>query len=67
MTQVIPTPREVIGQQLLAALDDKSKVAILATEEDLEMLVQAMQRFAENDKESRMLEDLRRLQDEAFR
>lgn len=35
-------PRQVIENQLLSALDDKSKVAILATKEDLEILIAAL-------------------------
>lgn len=39
---VEPTSRQVIEGKLLAALDDKSKVAILATEADLNMLIDAL-------------------------
>ncbi len=39
--EIVPTDRQVICQQLLAALDDTSKVAILATKEDLDILIQA--------------------------
>ena len=35
-------PRQVIENQLLVVLDDKSKVAIVASEEDLEHLVNAL-------------------------
>ena len=41
---VVPTPREVISDQLLVALDDKSKVAILASESDLDLLEMALDR-----------------------
>ena len=34
--------RQVIENQLLTALDDKSRVAILATEDDLRMLINAL-------------------------
>ena len=36
------TNRQVIENQLLASLDDKSKVAILASEEDLDTLIAAL-------------------------
>jgi hypothetical protein len=40
--KLIPTNREVIENQLLAALDDKTKVAILANEEDLSVMMLAL-------------------------
>ena len=43
-TKVKGVPRQVIDDQLLVALDDKSKVAIVASEADLQMLVLAMRR-----------------------
>lgn len=36
------TGRQVIERKLLAALDDESKVAILATQQDLEDLIAAL-------------------------
>lgn len=39
---VIKTSRRVIENQLLESLSDKSKVAILATEEDLDTLIAAL-------------------------
>ena len=37
--KIVATRRELIGTQLLAALDDKSKVAILLNESDLDFLI----------------------------
>ena len=57
--------RQVIENQLLAALDDKSKVAILATEEDLKLLITALRpMWASAARE--MCDDLCQLKDAAF-
>lgn len=37
--KVVPTSREVIEGRLLAALDDNTKVAILASVEDLDLFI----------------------------
>ena len=37
--KIVPTPRQVIGDQLLTALDDKSKVALIFDEKDLDLLL----------------------------
>lgn len=37
--EIVPAKREVIEGQLLAALDDKTKVAVLLTESDLDFLI----------------------------
>lgn len=39
---VVPTSRQVIEGKLLAALDDKTKVAILCDKEDLECMIAAL-------------------------
>jgi hypothetical protein len=38
-------PREVIKHRLLAALDDKDKVALITSEADLEMLIAALGQY----------------------
>ena len=63
--QVIQSSRDVIGRKLLSALDDNGQVAILATEEDLVMLISALYVYPE----PRALEwarDLTRLRQESF-
>ena len=57
--------RQVIENQLLAALDDKSKVAILATEDDLVMLINALG-FVTGDKAWEFRADLQQLKSAAF-
>ena len=57
--------RQVIENQLLAALDDKSKVAILATEEDLTMLIICLG-FSTGVKAKEMRADLQQLKAAAF-
>lgn len=66
-------PREVISEQLLAALDTKLKVAILASEADLNLLIDALDTLpggrlvgAVNPERDRMLQDLRTLRQSAF-
>lgn len=62
---VIPATRTVLERKLLTALKDDSKVAILATKEDLDLLIlvlgnsiqKAAQEFAA---------DLKKLRDAAF-
>ena len=63
-------PRQVIERKLLTALDDKSKVAILATQEDLEDMIFALENYNWNeDRKTRcqkMADGLRQLLREAF-
>ena len=40
---VVPSSRVVIENQLLAAMDDKTKVAILATKDDLDFLLSVLE------------------------
>jgi len=57
--------REVIENKLLAALDDESKVAILATEIDLILFIKAMAFFDTPDSRE-MAKDLLQLKRAAF-
>lgn len=57
--------RSVIENQLLVALDDKTKVAILANEEDIDILIEALA-MQTNKKSREMLADLKQLKQEAF-
>lgn len=65
-------PREIIGEQLLMALDDKSKVALVFSKEDLDELIDALHRAKFHTKagvtkrQATMLEDLHDLRDAAF-
>lgn len=68
------TPREVIENKLLAALDDESKVGIIASREDLGLLRRALcfginetPSRSEQDEFRRMLFDLEQLGKSAFR
>ncbi|MDA8106194.1 MAG: hypothetical protein M0Z71_12555 [Nitrospiraceae bacterium] len=63
--------RQVIENQLLTALDDKSKVAILASEEDLDTLIAALllsenNRMAMSSKFKELRADLQQLKSAAF-
>jgi len=63
--------REVIEKKLLAALDDGAKVAIVASEEDLRLLIAALEdyicrRSSCGDAARAMVADLRTLKREAF-
>ena len=59
--------REVIEGKLLAALDDSSKVAILCSEDDLELLIYVLEKLPLPSMPVRqMAKDLRRLRAEAF-
>lgn len=69
--KIVPSNREVIDNQLLTALDDKSKVAILASEEDLDVLITALKRYPVSlcTKETQvlaLLNGLEQLRDAAF-
>lgn len=63
--------REVIDGQLLVALDDKSKVAIVASEETLDFLIEGLSVLVPWSKERAdkcriLVEDLKKLKREAF-
>lgn len=63
--------RQVIENKLLTALDDKSKVAILATEDDLRMLINALKTHSMcypgwSKKNSEYVADLEQLKAAAF-
>lgn len=64
-------PKQIIENQLLVALDDKSKVAILASKEDLDILICALflaesNRMAMPLKYKEMRLDLEKLKKAAF-
>ena len=58
--------RQVIENQLLTALDDKSKVAVLATDDDLKLLIAALRPMWSNSAAREMCDDLCQLKDAAF-
>ena len=59
--------RQVIANQLLAALDDKGKVAIVASAEDLELLISVLRYYPVRTAQvKRMQTDLQMLRDAAF-
>jgi hypothetical protein len=64
---ITPVPREVIEDQLLVALDDKSKVALVASEADLNLLIFALE-CSKIDREDAvtMRQDLIKLRTSAF-
>ena len=66
--KTVHVPREVIDSKLLAALDDKSKVAILADREDLGRLISALTFTPDSwGMEFKILrDDLRQLDEAAF-
>lgn len=64
--QVIGTNRAVIQNRLLAALDDKEKVAILATKEDLELLMAAFRMLPQTNATDEILRALQQLHRQAF-
>lgn len=51
--------REVIEQNLLAALDNKEKVAILCTKDDLDMLIDALKDYEAMCKDDGELQEAR--------
>lgn len=63
-------PRQVIENQLLVALDDKSKTAIVASKDDLELLIYALLCVCEDSTEwsraDQMRIDIEQLRDSAF-
>lgn len=58
--------KEVISNQLLAALDDKSNVALILSEDDLTILIYALQRLPRHRKAQLMLADIQQLRQAAF-
>lgn len=69
--EIVPTKREVIENRLLTALDDKTKVAILLTEEDLDSLIAYLflantNRMVMQSKCSDWIKDLNELKNSAF-
>lgn len=69
--KIVHTSHQVIEKQLLVALSDKTKVALLFTEADIESLIQAL-RYAEQTRLSgvpqwkEMREGLQELRNAAF-
>ncbi len=59
-------PQEVIKDQLLMALDDKSKVAVVLDATDLQFLISAVSRYVNNKQASRLEDGFRQLQAAAF-
>ena len=60
-------PRQVIERQLLAALDDKSKAAIVVSKDDLDLLIYGVALIPDGGAEQRsMLADLEQLRKECF-
>ena len=76
MSDIEYVKREVIDNQLLIALDDKSKVAVVLSEEDLNLLISAatlqmLQRPAPGEHHMKkrlgeLLYDMTKLKSEAF-
>ena len=67
--KVIQSSRTVIANKLLAALDDDDKVAILATEIDLNILIEALNDLwikKGRDKAHTLAQDLAQLRRAAF-
>lgn len=67
----VPMKREVIGDQLLTALNDKSKVTILANKEDLQLLMMGLNNLTLidsklNKKRVQYAKDLKQLFDASF-
>lgn len=68
--EVIQSTRTVIANKLLAALDNDDKVAILATEADLNTLIEALNEMAlrtsSRPRFHNLARDLAQLKQEAF-
>ena len=69
--KVEPVKREVNEHYLLAALDDKSKVAIVASEDDCRIFLYALERgtcwsVEDNRTRNELADGLKRLMTEAF-
>lgn len=64
--RIKPEKREVIQDQLLTELNDKDKVAILATKKDLDLFIEAMKCLSSPESD-RFLQDLQHLRAVAFK
>ena len=62
---IVPSSREVIERKLLTALEDGGQVAILATENDLTLLINALDQFG-TVKGKQWASDLKQLRHESF-
>lgn len=66
-TKVEPKPRSVLEQRFLAVLDSKASVGIIADEEDLRLMIEALERMGPfNSKARDMADDYRLLLHSAF-
>ena len=63
--RVIRSARTVMERKLLTALDGNSKVAILATKEDLDLMISALGDSIQKDAQQ-YATDLKKLRDAAF-
>ena len=67
MTDTVITSREVIENKILTALVDADKVAIVASEDDLQIVIRALTLLAVTDSRANsLLNGARQLQQEAF-
>lgn len=66
MSKVEYTPKEVIENKLLAALNEAGNVAIIATLEDLDLLIFALSLDFESPHRDGFLADLKKLRAGAF-
>lgn len=66
MAEINRVDRQVIENELLVALDDRSKVAILLDAQDLRMLMRCLERCGRGQHARRFLDDMRQLEDAAF-
>ena len=70
--KVEQVPRQVMENQLLVALDDKDKIAVVLTETDLDLLIESLG-YARSFKDgpnlarAKMRADLKELREVAFR
>jgi hypothetical protein len=59
--------RKIIESQILASLDDESKVACIFNEDDLNLLIESLSWFdLDTQLHKSLLQDLRQLRKEAF-
>lgn len=65
MNTVVPTNRQVIENKLLTALNNSDCVAILASEEDLRIMIEALRKEPDS-KARKMAEDYGQLLNAAF-
>ena len=72
--KIIQSKRQIIENQLLTALDDKSKVALIFNEKDLDLLIAVLAAYQKidnkankpNSQTTSMLNDIQLLKDSAF-